>query len=171
MAAGAYWPTILGGALVVAFGGLVVTYGWNQRTVSLQRLAFARSVATELVTNLEILEDKTFQPNQAADVHQIVLFPRLLTTALSGAIANGVFASNPDVFSQAVRLAQRLGAFNRRLSYAENAMTSAPSSAATYRTLLRDSLRPEIRDELLRLLQLLKSTYGIQEVTRIRLGP
>jgi hypothetical protein len=75
MAAGAYWTTILGGALVVAFGGLVVTYGWNQRTVSLQRLAFARSVATELVTNLEILEDKTFQPDRADDVHQIVLFP------------------------------------------------------------------------------------------------
>jgi hypothetical protein len=80
------------GTIVAVLGGLAATYGWNERTGDLQRANVANALDEEISENLLILSDKTFRPDER-ELQQAVVFHELRDTALSTAVASGLFAS------------------------------------------------------------------------------
>ena len=165
---------VMFGTMLVAAGGLVATHGWNKHSSESDRIELVKTVIAEISANQEILRDSTFQDCEYQPGKATCIFPRLLDSALAGAIAKGSFpgAEGRKIVGQAIRLKQRLSMFNRKLEFAE--LLGSHDIKTTLRSYpaIRGPLRSGLQQELLTLRSLLETSYGIRDsdVPSVNLG-
>lgn len=153
------------GTLLLAFGGVIATAGWNARGVAAERDGMIRAVAGETLVNSNIFRDPVFTDNDDEKLARFTLFPRMQTAALEGAIASGNFVGEKDrvFFTRAVDLKERLEDFNQRLSFSEARMADSPSEVLSLRKKLRDSaVRRDLGQRISKLGKLLMSEYEVR---------
>lgn len=85
------WLLITLGAILIALGGILGTYGWQRKSQDDQKTNLIRSVAAEMLLNMNILDDVAYTETNTTKLSKFVVFPRLKTTALEGAISSGLF--------------------------------------------------------------------------------
>lgn len=157
---------IIVGTLLIAVGGVVATYGWNARTELAQKAGIVRAVAAELLMNIVVTNDRKIIETDEKKLSAFVMFPRVQTAALEGAIASGLFLEEKDrlFLTRAANLHELLLGFNQRLSFTEEKMSSDPKNAKMFRTQLRDgAVRQQLSLKLKKFGELLISDYRIQE--------
>lgn len=89
------WLLILGGALLLAVGGILTTLGWNRLKERSQMRTLISAVAREWQLNNKLLtSDPLFTGSDDAALGSHRLYPRLYTTASAGVLASGLF--NPE---------------------------------------------------------------------------
>jgi len=156
---------IILGTLLIAIGGIIATSGWNKRTVVHQRNGIIRSVAAELLMNVNIWKNSKFVETDNEKLKEYVVFPRMQTAVLAGALASGLFTEEKDrlFLTRAADLNERLLSFNERLSITENIMNESPNKIHEFRTKLRDGeVRKSVGVKLQKFGKLLLSNYGIK---------
>lgn len=156
---------IVAGTLLIAIGGIVATKGWNDRDFVAQRARIIRSVAAEWVVNMAVLNDPKFTETKEENLVRYTVFPRMQISAVSSAVASGVFSGENDrlFLTHAAGLSEILDDFNRRLTLTEDAMRESPDTIARSRKKLRDGrTRRDLCDKLVRFGELLISDCGIK---------
>jgi hypothetical protein len=157
------------GTLLVAIGGLGATYGWNSLTLELNKSSMIRSVAAEWLMNASIVNDSKFLEDDEQELSRFVVFPRLETASLEGAVSSGLFLSEADrtFFTQARGLLELSADFNRRLDFTEQRMGDHPTEIKRFRVKLRDgATRRQILCKLSKFGDLLMSDYEVRESDR-----
>src|SRR4051794_18693997 len=96
---------ILFGTLLIAGGGALATWGWNERSstdtkrmlferaeaeVSARRTAMLRTLTAEFVFNSNVLKDPQFSETDPEELKKFVVFPKVQATALQSVISSGV---------------------------------------------------------------------------------
>jgi hypothetical protein len=160
---------ILVGTLLIAVGGIVATYGWNAKTEAAQKAGMIRAVAAELTMNLSIINDQAIVEPDDKKLSAFVMFPRMLTTALEGAISSGLFLQEKDrlFLTRAANLHELLLGFNQRLRFTEEQMATNQEMGTQLRTKLRDGVvRQQVSTKLKKFAELLISDYGIKETDK-----
>ena len=155
---------IFGGTLLIAIGGILATKGWHERSVIAHRNGMIRSLAAEWVVNAAVFFDPKFTDTNDANLAKYAVFPRMQTTAITGAIASGLFTGEKDraLLTHITNLSEVLADFNRRLVITEDTMTGNSKDIATWRKKLRDGqTRRSLRPQLAKFAELLISDYGI----------
>ena len=153
------------GTILIAVGGVLATYGWNMKTVASQRHGIIRAVTAESLDNSDVLMKRVFTEKNDNKLSTFVLFPRMQTTALDGAIASGLFCSNKDreFLTRVVGLRNALVEFNDRLSFTEHWMSQKPEEIAPLRKILRDGpMRTIILKKYKAFALLLMAKYGVK---------
>lgn len=152
-------------AIFIAVGTLLTTQGWNERTVGHQKKGIIRSVAAELMININIWKDSTFTETDDEKLKKYVVFPRMQTTVLASALSSGLFNEEKDLvfLTRAANLNENLLQFNNRLSITEDMMATSPGRIYKLRKMVRDSnVRKSIGVKLHKFGILLLSDYCIK---------
>jgi L-cystine uptake protein TcyP (sodium:dicarboxylate symporter family) len=97
---------IILGAVLIAIGGYMATYGWNLksskeiqvsleqsrlREIELQREGLIKAVFLEVIVNRFILDSDKFTEKNKEELSKFVIFPRFRTEALTAAMASALF--------------------------------------------------------------------------------
>ena len=157
------------GAILIAAGGYLATYGWNTRSQEAQKSGMVRSVAAEWLINMSVINDPKFAETDERELSQFVIFPRMQLTALEGTISSGLFLNEKDrlYLTRAVDLNEFLTTFNLRLSFTESQMGNNRGDIRSFRTTLRDgATRTQLMIKLKKFGELLMSEYGVKESDR-----
>lgn len=157
--------TLIGiGTLLIALGGFVATHGWNAKANAGIRDGLIRGAAAELLVNQAIVSDQKFAEQDDARLAEFVVFPRLQSVALEGAIASGAFLEKTDrvLLTRMTGLREIIHEFNNRLSITESQMASDVRNIRTLRLRLRDGrTRASVVLKLRLFGDLLVDGYGI----------
>lgn len=161
------WPNFLVvlGTLMIAGGGFIATYGWNAKTEYAQRERLIKAITAELVINLSAIRDRKFAETDKSKLAEFVIFPRMKTVTLEGAIASGLFRREKDreFLTRVSRVHELLISFNQRLSFMEDRMVNDPTHISVYREKLREgATRKQVLIHLIAFAKLLKSEYGVR---------
>jgi hypothetical protein len=142
---------ILFGALLIALGGFLTTWGWGERSSIENRITLARNVAedlarrrravldalrAELALNLAAINDPRFFDTNPKVQKKYVMFPRFRVSALHGALISDVFNRPQDraLSSSFVALADILDRANRNIDLIDDDMRRDASSIPGYRS-------------------------------------
>ena len=121
------------GTLLIGLGGFIATNGWNAKATASVRDGLIRGAAAELLVNLTIVSDQKFTEQDDAKLAEYVVFPRLQSVALEGAIASGSFLEKPDrlLLTRMTGVRELIHEFNNRLSITEAQMASNAAHSVT----------------------------------------
>ena len=151
------------GTLLIAFGGLMATHGWNARSEMYKKNSMLKAVAAEYLIYETIILDPKIAETDEEKLSKFTVFPRFHTTALESAISSGLFLGEDDkeLFTRAVNLHEILHEFNKRLALTEDTMKNDKTSIVEYRKKLRDgATRKSVINKLAKYGDLLENTYG-----------
>jgi hypothetical protein len=154
------------GAVFASLGGLAATYGWNSWTGESHKASMVRAVAAEWLANVSVINDPKIAETDDALLSKFVMFPRLQTTALEGAVSSGLFLREADrlFLTRASNLIELARSFNRGLDFTEQWTASHPNDIKKFRFKLRNgATRHQVADKLARFGKLLMSDYGVRE--------
>lgn len=146
---------IVVGSILIGLGGFLATYGWDLRSsedtrraleqraandLAVRRQTILRTLAAEYVSNEAVLKAPAFVERDDNQLSKFAIFPRLQTTAITTAIASGLFAAPADneLFTALFEFQHIAGDFNNRLQTTENAALQNRESILYTRTKLRD---------------------------------
>jgi hypothetical protein len=158
------WVTVLLGSALVGTGGLLASRGWEQRSDILRSREMVRAIAAETTMNISIVNDPKFEESDDTSLQRFVIFPKLQTAALDGAIASGFFvgASDRALLTRLMRTREVAGDFNQRLILTESARGSR-EDLITYRRGIRDGqTRESVAAELGHLGEMRLADYGVR---------
>jgi hypothetical protein len=153
---------IIIGTLLIAVGGMVATYGWNQQSEQAKRVALIRAVAAETMANASVIQS----PEVSEHGDKFVVLPRTRTIAIDAAIASGLFNTESDrpFFTRASRMSNYLHAFNRALTSTEQQMMEHSKDVPMWRKKLSEGeVLDQIRKETIAFMEFLIGDCGIKE--------
>ena len=157
------WFRAVGIAIVIAFGALITTYGWNERTVTNKKNSLIRSVIQEWKINIEIITDQKFiEPNEEK-LTAYTAYPRVQSSVLGGALSSGYFTdkSDPNFWTEGLGLLENITYFNNALRITENEMARNPKAISKIRLKVKDgALYKSFRDKLLLFGIIIVDEYG-----------
>lgn len=155
---------ILFGVTILSVGGICTTYGWESKFSNDQKKAIIRSVASEIMININIVRDEKFNVNNL-DSAGFVIYPRFSCIALESIITSGLFNGEIDkeLYTRVFEMVELVNSFNHRLDFIENMlMKASKDDIVSTRIKLRDSaFRTQILSQSKELGYLLIDKYGI----------
>lgn len=131
---------ILIGTLLIAFGGLVATHGWNARSDMIKKNGMLKAIAAEYLVYEAVILDQKFTEKNEVELTKFVVYPRFQTIVLESAISSGLFLEKEDkeFYTRAVNLYEILHEFNKRISISEGTMLANANSIKPTRIKMRD---------------------------------
>lgn len=138
------------GTILIAAGGLSATYGWNVRSsedtrkmlmeerkqdLKSRRDNLSRVVAAEAIRNIQILDNRPYTETEGDKLSRFVPYPRLQTSAVTGAIASGIFSAGDDIelFTLILSSYEALHDINSRLDRSEDLILVKPEMTKEFR--------------------------------------
>jgi hypothetical protein len=157
-----FW--IILGTVLIGVGGLVATYGWEQKSEVAKRASLARSVAAEAYSNYQWCISPQF-----THLDERMVFAKANTSVLDGVIASGVFSGEADreFLSRCAHLRDRLSDLNQKLEAAQVLMITNPKmTAVTREEIAKSEILRRAKAELTTLLDYLsRSGYTNENET------
>lgn len=153
---------IVCGTLLIAFGGLLATFGWSARSDLMIRNGLIKAVSSEyLIYETVILHQKIIETDQKA-LLKPVIYSKFHTLALEGLMSSGLFIENDkELYTRAVELHELLHELNSRFAFSEDFMRKNPQSVKMIRLKLRDGkTRKSVMIKLELFGRLLENKYG-----------
>jgi hypothetical protein len=167
-------------SVLIAIGGAIATFGWNEISSKETRLsldesrradteskrrALTRAVAAEFLTNLVIINDKAYTETNEEELSKLAIYPRFQTTVLSAFLASGLFVGEEDrlLFTMITELHSRMTDANERLSMSMLKMSLEPKSLipSGRKAINASVVRRDLQKRLRALGTLLLDKYGI----------
>ena len=150
--------------MIIGFGGIIVTFGWNQRDVENRRRALFQQLALEWQQNMSISLDPKFHATKAEDLQQYVVYPGFRTELINEVLTSGLLlrSGDKDLNRQLRGTAEVLDDVNSRLT-AFNATyqsRSAKDIALTRGKVSSGATMDSVRRMLHEVKQILVDQYG-----------